>query len=51
MNDDGTVARLGAIMEFKHKFGLRLISIADLVRHRAKSCCGLPSPGSPLDVP
>jgi 3,4-dihydroxy 2-butanone 4-phosphate synthase/GTP cyclohydrolase II len=51
MNDDGTVARLGAIMEFKRRFGLRLISIADLVRHRAKSCCGLPSPGSPLDVP
>jgi 3,4-dihydroxy 2-butanone 4-phosphate synthase/GTP cyclohydrolase II len=51
MNDDGTVARLGAIVEFKRRFGLRLISIADLVRHRAKSCCGLPPPGSPLDVP
>jgi 3,4-dihydroxy 2-butanone 4-phosphate synthase/GTP cyclohydrolase II len=51
MNDDGTVARLGAIVEFKRKFGLRLISIADLVRHRVKSCCGLPPPGSPLDVP
>jgi 3,4-dihydroxy 2-butanone 4-phosphate synthase/GTP cyclohydrolase II len=51
MNDDGTVARMGAILEFKRRFGLRLISIADLVRHRAKSCCGLPGPGSPLDVP
>lgn len=51
MNDDGTVARMGDIVEFKRKFGLRMISIADLVKHRAKSCCGLPSPGSPLDVP
>jgi len=51
MNDDGTVARMGDIVEFKRKFGLRMISIADLVRHRTKSCCGLPAPGSPLDVP
>jgi 3,4-dihydroxy 2-butanone 4-phosphate synthase/GTP cyclohydrolase II len=51
MNDDGTVARMGNIVEFKRKFGLRMISIADLVKHRAKSCCGLPAPGSPLDVP
>jgi 3,4-dihydroxy 2-butanone 4-phosphate synthase/GTP cyclohydrolase II len=51
MNDDGTVARLGSILEFKRRFGLRLISIADLVRYRANSPCGLPAPGSPLDVP
>lgn len=51
MNDDGTVARMNDIIEFKRKFGLRMISIADLVRHRANSCCGLPAPGSPLDVP
>ena len=51
MNDDGTVARLGDILEFKRRFGLRMISIADLVKHRAKSSCELPVPGSALDVP
>jgi len=51
MNDDGTVARMGNIVEFKRRFGFRMISIADLVRHRANSCCGLPARGSPLDVP
>ena len=51
MNDDGSVARLGDIARFKDRFGLRMISIADLVLYRAKSCCGLPSPGCPLDVP
>jgi 3,4-dihydroxy 2-butanone 4-phosphate synthase / GTP cyclohydrolase II len=51
MNDDGTVARMPNIVEFKKRFGLRMISIADLLRHRAKSCCGLPAPGSALDSP
>jgi 3,4-dihydroxy 2-butanone 4-phosphate synthase/GTP cyclohydrolase II len=51
MNDDGTVARMGDITRFKDRFGLRMISIADLVRYRAKSCCALQAPGSPLDVP
>lgn len=51
MNDDGTVARMGDIVRFKERFGLRMISIADLVKHRVKSCCGLQEPGSPLDVP
>jgi 3,4-dihydroxy 2-butanone 4-phosphate synthase/GTP cyclohydrolase II len=51
MNDDGTVARMPQIIEFKRRFGLRMISIADLVKHRANSCCGLAEPGSPLDVP
>ena len=50
MNDDGSVARLNDIVRFKERFGLRMISIEDLVKHRANSCCGLPSPGSPLDV-
>ncbi len=50
MNDDGSVARLNDIVRFKERFGLRMISIEDLVRHRANSCCGLPGPGSPLDV-
>jgi len=51
MNDDGTVARLRDIVEFKRRFGLRMISIAELVSYRRNSCCALPSPGSPLDVP
>ena len=51
MNDDGSVARLGDIVRFKDRFGLRMTSIADLVQYRTKSCCGLPSPGCPLDVP
>ncbi len=50
MNDDGSVSRLPQILEFKKRFGLRLISIADLVKYRANSCCGLPSPGSPLEI-
>jgi 3,4-dihydroxy 2-butanone 4-phosphate synthase / GTP cyclohydrolase II len=41
MNDDGTVSRLPDILAFRQRFGLRLISIASLVSHRAKSCCGL----------
>lgn len=40
MNDDGTVSRMPDIMEFKNKFGLKMLSIAALVAHRAKSCCG-----------
>jgi 3,4-dihydroxy 2-butanone 4-phosphate synthase/GTP cyclohydrolase II len=51
MNDDGTVSRLPEIVAFKQRFGLRLISIADLVKHRTNSDCGLRAPGSPLDVP
>jgi 3,4-dihydroxy 2-butanone 4-phosphate synthase / GTP cyclohydrolase II len=51
MNDDGTVARMGDIVEFKKRFGLRMISIADLLKHRAKSCCGLPAPGSSHNSP
>lgn len=51
MNDDGTVSRLGEIVEFKRRFGLRLISIADLVKHRANSYCGSRAPGSLLNPP
>ena len=40
MNDDGTVSRMPDIIEFKKKFGLKMLSIAALVAHRAKSCCG-----------
>jgi 3,4-dihydroxy 2-butanone 4-phosphate synthase/GTP cyclohydrolase II len=51
MNDDGTVARQPDILGFKQRFGLKMISIADLVAHRANSCCASPDAGSPLDVP
>lgn len=34
LNDDGTVARLPQLIEFKQRFGLRLISIAQLIEHR-----------------
>jgi 3,4-dihydroxy 2-butanone 4-phosphate synthase/GTP cyclohydrolase II len=36
VNDDGTVQRLPELLEFKKKFGLRMISIAQLIEHRAK---------------
>jgi 3,4-dihydroxy 2-butanone 4-phosphate synthase/GTP cyclohydrolase II len=51
MNDDGTVSRMAEILEFKRRFGLRLISIADLVRYRANSYCGLQAPRSAHQVP
>jgi 3,4-dihydroxy 2-butanone 4-phosphate synthase/GTP cyclohydrolase II len=40
MNDDGTVSRMPDIIEFKKRFGLRMVSIEALVAHRTKSCCG-----------
>lgn len=36
VNDDGTVQRLPQLIEFKQKFGLRMISIAQLIEYRAK---------------
>jgi 3,4-dihydroxy 2-butanone 4-phosphate synthase/GTP cyclohydrolase II len=51
MNDDGTVARLPEVLEFKRRFGLRMVSIASLVRHREKTTCGSAAPGTPLNVP
>ena len=36
VNDDGTVQRVPELIEFKNKFGLRMISIAQLIEHRAK---------------
>jgi 3,4-dihydroxy 2-butanone 4-phosphate synthase/GTP cyclohydrolase II len=35
VNDDGTVQRLPQLVEFKNKFGLKMISIAALIEHRA----------------
>src|SRR5579862_7561573 len=36
MNEDGTMARLPQLMEIKKKFGLKLISIKDLIDYRLK---------------
>lgn len=36
MNDDGTMARLPQLLEFREKFGIRVISIADLIKFRLK---------------
>jgi 3,4-dihydroxy 2-butanone 4-phosphate synthase/GTP cyclohydrolase II len=36
VNDDGTVQRLPQLVEFKQKFGLRMISIAALIEYRAR---------------
>ena len=36
VNDDGTVQRMPELTEFKRKFGLRMISIAQLIEYRAK---------------
>ncbi len=35
VNDDGTVQRLPQLVEFKKKFGLKMISIASLIEYRA----------------
>lgn len=36
VNDDGTVQRLPELIDFKQKFGLKMISIAQLIEHRAR---------------
>ena len=36
VNDDGTVQRLPELVAFKRRFGLRMISIAALIEHRAR---------------
>ncbi len=36
MNEDGTMARLPQLREFARRHGLRLISIADLIRYRRR---------------
>ncbi|MCI0525995.1 MAG: 3,4-dihydroxy-2-butanone-4-phosphate synthase, partial [Nitrospira sp.] len=36
MNDDGTMARLPQLIKFREKFGLKVISIADLIKFRLK---------------
>lgn len=36
VNDDGTVQRLPQLIEFRQKFGLKMISIAALIEYRAR---------------
>src|SRR5213075_2288631 len=36
VNDDGTVQRLPQPVEFKQKFGLKMISIAALIEYRSR---------------
>jgi 3,4-dihydroxy 2-butanone 4-phosphate synthase/GTP cyclohydrolase II len=36
VNDDGTVQRLPQLVEFKQRFGLRMISIAALIEYRSR---------------
>jgi 3,4-dihydroxy 2-butanone 4-phosphate synthase/GTP cyclohydrolase II len=36
MNDDGTMARLPELIKFREKFGISVISIADLIKFRLK---------------
>jgi 3,4-dihydroxy 2-butanone 4-phosphate synthase / GTP cyclohydrolase II len=36
VNDDGTVQRLPELIAFKHRFGLKMISIAALIEYRAQ---------------
>src|SRR5688572_23315940 len=36
VNDDGTVQRLPQLLDFKQKFGLKMISIAALIEYRAR---------------
>jgi 3,4-dihydroxy 2-butanone 4-phosphate synthase/GTP cyclohydrolase II len=37
MNEDGTMARLPQLQEIAHRFGLRIISIKDLIDYRLKT--------------
>lgn len=34
MNEDGTMARVPQLMEFAEKHGLKIITVADIIRHR-----------------
>jgi 3,4-dihydroxy 2-butanone 4-phosphate synthase/GTP cyclohydrolase II len=37
MNQDGTMARVPQLLEFCQKFGLKMISVADLIRYRVQT--------------
>lgn len=37
MNDDGSMARLSQLVEFRKKYGIKIISVADLIKFRLKT--------------
>jgi len=37
MNDDGTMARMPELIAFARKFGLRIVTISDIIAHRIKT--------------
>jgi 3,4-dihydroxy 2-butanone 4-phosphate synthase / GTP cyclohydrolase II len=37
MNEDGTMARVPQLMEFAQRFGIKVISVADLIRYRMQT--------------
>nr|WP_082780690.1 3,4-dihydroxy-2-butanone-4-phosphate synthase [Cephaloticoccus primus] len=48
VNDDGSMQRLPQLVEFKKRFGLKLISIASLIEYRRQgSCTRRPPLGQP----
>ena len=36
MNDDGTMARLPDLIKIRKKFGIKIISIRDLIKYRSR---------------
>jgi 3,4-dihydroxy 2-butanone 4-phosphate synthase / GTP cyclohydrolase II len=39
INDDGTMARFDDLEKFKEKYGLKMISVADLIKYKQKKEC------------
>lgn len=37
MNADGTMSRVPQLLEFCHRYGLKMVSVADLIRHRLQT--------------
>ena len=51
MNDNGTMARLPQLLEFARKHGLKIVTIADLIRYRrSRQGTGLTSPPMALSA-
>ncbi len=50
MNEDGTMARLPQLVEFAQKYGMKIISIADLIAYRLKKET-LIEVGNEVDLP
>ena len=50
MNEDGTMARLPQLMELREKFGLKIVSIADLIAYRLREE-SLVERGETVDMP